>query len=452
MKLQFLGATGTVTGSKYLLESNGKKILVDCGLFQGLKELRLRNWSPFPIKPSTIEAVALTHAHIDHSGYLPLLVKNGFKGPIYATKATIELCSILLPDSGYLQEEDAKRANRYGYTKHQPALPLYTREDADRALKQFQVVEYETPYPLFDNANFSWYRAGHILGSSFIQIETQGIKTLFSGDIGRLHDPIMKPSTIMTEADYLILESTYGDRLHEETDPQLMIAETINRTVKRGGTVLIPAFAVGRAQNMLYYLQQLKQKKLIPDLPIYLDSPMAIDATDILLHNQDEHLLGSELSRQVCKIAHYTPTPEESIAIDRDSQPKIIISASGMMTGGRILHHLKVFAPDERNTILLTGFQAAGTRGASLVAKAEAIKIHGQMIPVLAEVVTLDNASAHADYREILSWLSHFKRPPRQVYLTHGEPHSALALKQHIESTLGWSCVIPNYLDVVQLG
>ncbi|MCC5015146.1 MULTISPECIES: MBL fold metallo-hydrolase RNA specificity domain-containing protein [unclassified Legionella] len=449
MQLTFLGATGTVTGSKYLLEVENKKILVDCGLFQGLKDLRLRNWNPLPFQPSSLDAVVITHAHIDHSGYLPLLVKNGFTGPIYATKATKELCAILLPDSGYLQEEDAKRANKYGYSKHHPALPLYTQEDALESLKQFEVVDYNKLYPLLNDCGFSWHRAGHILGSSFIQVENQGIKVLFSGDMGRLHDPIMKPAEIIRDANYLILESTYGDRLHDKTNPEDDIAAIVNKTIKRGGSILIPAFAVGRAQNILYYLYQLKKKKQIPDLPIFLDSPMAIDATEILLNNRDEHQFTREECLNVCRIATYVRTVDESIALNHHPMPKIIISASGMMTGGRVLHHLKAIAPDHRNTILMTGFQAAGTRGEKLLHHAQTIKVHGQMIPINAQIAVLNNASAHADYKEILTWLRHFKSPPKKVFLTHGEPQASVALKQHITDELGWHCDIPNYLDKV---
>lgn len=452
MKLTFVGATGTVTGSKYLLEIDDKRILIDCGLFQGLKELRLRNWSALPFKPSSLDAVVLTHAHIDHSGYLPLLVKNGFKGPIYATKATIELCSILLPDSGYLQEEDAKRANKHAYSKHHPALPLYTRMDAFAALKQFQEVEYELPVSLSEHGEFTWFRAGHILGSAFIQVTHSGTRILFSGDIGRWRDPVMKPSRIITEADYLILESTYGDRLHEKTNPEDEIADIVNTTVQRGGTVLIPSFAVGRAQSILYYLYQLKQANRIPDLPIYLDSPMAIDATEILLHNRDEHQLSPEQCRNICQSAIYIRTPEESIALNRNHMPKIIISASGMMTGGRVLHHLKMLAPDHRNTVLMTGFQAEGTRGEAMLRGVDAVKIHGQMVPVKAQIAVINNASAHADYDEILIWLKHFKKAPKKVFLTHGEPHASLALKGHIERELHWPCNVPEYLDSVNLG
>ncbi|KTC86554.1 MBL fold metallo-hydrolase [Legionella brunensis] len=451
MKLTFLGATGTVTGSKYLLEVENKKILVDCGLFQGFKELRLRNWEPLPIKPSSIDAVVITHAHIDHTGYLPLLVKNGFKGPIYSSKATKELCAILLPDSGYLQEEDAKRANKYGYTKHHPALPLYTQDDAVEAIKQFKIVEYGIPYILAKSCQFSWHQGGHIPGASLIHINYNGLKILFSGDLGRAHDPIMKSPTIMTDTNYLILESTYGNRLHDKTNPEEEIARIVNDTVRHGGTILIPAFAVGRAQNILYYLYHLKQSNRIPDLPIYLDSPMAIDATEILNNNKNEHHLTSAQCYNVCHAATYINTPEESKAISNSLMPKVIISASGMMTGGRILHHLKIIAPNPRNTILITGFQASGTRGEQLLHHAQTIKIHGQLYPVRAKVCVLDNISAHADYEEILLWLKNFNSPPRQVFLTHGEPAASTALKEHIESELSWSCIIPTYLDTVLL-
>lgn len=451
MKLTFMGATGTVTGSKYLIEQDNQKILVDCGLFQGPKDLRLRNWSTFPVDPKQIHAVVLTHAHIDHSGYLPLLVLQGFTGPIYATKATIELCSILLPDAGHLQEEDAKRANKYGYSKHQPALPLYTQDDALRVLKQFKEVEIDKPYRFFNVFDISWHRAGHILGSSFVQIHHQSCRILFSGDIGRLQDPIMKPSAWMKSTDYLVIESTYGDRLHDKTDPLERIAQIINTTCHRGGSVLIPAFAVGRAQTILYYLYHLKQKKMIPDVPVYLDSPMAIDATEILFENSGEHQLTHDECKAICRSANYVRTPEESMAIDRNDTPKVIISASGMMTGGRVLHHLKVYGPNPLNTILMTGYQASGTRGARLLNHEPTIKIHGEDVDIKAQLDVLTNTSAHADYEEILSWLSHFEKPPKKVFITHGEPHAALGLKQHIENQFGWDCEIPNYLDQVTL-
>jgi metallo-beta-lactamase family protein len=451
MKLTFLGAVGTVTGSKYLLEIENKKILIDCGLFQGVRELRRRNWNPLPFKPENLDVVVITHAHIDHSGYLPLLVKNGFKGPIYCTQATAELCSILLPDSGYLQEEEAKRANKYGYSRHHPARPLYTRKEALQSLKQFKTIHYNTSHKLLPNCEFSWHRAGHIIGSAFIQIKHKGRITCFSGDLGRLNDVIMKPKSFLNQADYLIIESTYGNRLHDPSDPSDAIETLVNNTINRGGTVLIPAFAVGRSQHMLYYIQQLKQARRIPDVPVFLDSPMAIDATQALLHNQHEHHLTPEQCTAVCQIAQYVKTPEESIGLVEDNHPKIIISASGMLTGGRVLHHLKHLAPNPKNSLILTGFQAPGTRGERLLNQEKNIKLYGEFLPVKAEVITLSNLSAHADYEEILSWLKHVQHPPKTVFITHGTPESALALKEHIESVLGWHCVIPAYLDHVKL-
>ncbi|MCB1828326.1 MAG: MBL fold metallo-hydrolase, partial [Coxiellaceae bacterium] len=348
MQITFLGATETVTGSKYLLTHNNKRVLIDCGLFQGYKELRLRNWAKLPIDPESIDAVLLTHAHIDHSGYIPLLVKNGFKGPIFATEATFDLCKILLPDSGHLQEEDAKRANLYGYTKHKPALPLYTRQDALDALEQFDTVEFARIYPILDGFKVSWHRAGHILGAAMIMVEFDNKKCVFTGDLGRPNDPVMKPPVTIQETDYLVTESTYGNRLHEQTDPKELLKTIINRTTKRGGTVLIPSFAVGRAQMLLYELYLLKLNKDIPDIPIYLDSPMAIDATKLFYQHAKEHRLSKDIALEVCKIATYTNTTDESKAIDNNPMPKVVISASGMMTGGRVLHHLRVFAPDAK--------------------------------------------------------------------------------------------------------
>jgi metallo-beta-lactamase family protein len=452
LKIKFLGATGTVTGSKYLLTIQNKHILVDCGLFQGFKELRLRNWDRLPIAPADIDAVVLTHAHIDHTGYIPLLVKNGFKGTIYATKPTCDLCAILLPDSGYLQEEDARSANLHGYSKHHPALPLYTMKDAEKSLEHFKPMQFSQDYTLAPGIQVSWHRAGHILGAAFVQFEVEGKTLLFSGDIGRFHDPIMKAPEIMRETDYLVLESTYGNRLHEKSDPKDSIAKVVVETIQRGGTVLIPAFAVGRAQSILYYLAQLKKEKRIPDVPIFLDSPMAIDATLLLQHYSDKEThLTPEQCRMACSVASYINTVDESKELDEPS-PKIIVAASGMMTGGRVLHHLKTIAPDPRNTILMTGYQAGGTRGADLLAGGREIKIHGEIIAVKAQVVSLNSLSAHADYEDILYWLKQFKRPPRKVFITHGEPEAADALKKRIEKELGWSCEIPTYLEEVTLG
>lgn len=453
MKLTFLGATGTVTGSKYLLEDGEKKFLIDCGVFQGLKELRLRNWDKFPVDPASIDAVILTHAHIDHSGYLPLLVKNGFDGPVYCSSATADLCDILLPDSGYLHEEDAARANRYGYTKHHPALPLYTREDALNALKKIKPVTFGDEHRLSDFLSFHLTHAGHILGAACVHINDGQTKLVFSGDLGRLHDPVMNPPAQIQEADYLVLESTYGDRLHETTDPVDQLEKLITKTAARGGTVVIPAFAVGRAQSLMYYIYKLKQAGRIPDIPVYLDSPMAISATKLLQQHQAEHRLSKDECHAVCGSVIYTKTVEQSkeIGNKNNGMPAVIISASGMATGGRVLHHLKHFIGDPRNTVLLAGFQAAGTRGARLAHGETEIKIHGHLYPVRAEIDMLNNISAHADYQEILEWLGHFREAPRKTFLTHGEPEAASSLQFKIEENLGWNVEIPAYRDTKEL-
>lgn len=450
MKLTFMGATETVTGSKYLLEHGGKQILIDCGLFQGKKELRLRNWEGLPINPASIDAVLLTHAHLDHSGYIPKLVKGGFKGPVYCSKATFDLCKILLPDSGHIQEEDADSANRHSYSRHHPALPLYTEEEARNALQYFKTVEFGKPYRIGDEFTFTLSHAGHILGASFIRVAGEdGTSILFSGDIGRLHDPVMKPPAKIQNADYLVVESTYGDRLHDRDNPADDIEKIVRRTVARGGTVVIPAFAVGRAQALLYYFHLLKEEKRIPDnIPIYLDSPMAIDATGLMKKYMHEHRLSPEECESVCHVARYTRTPQESkeISQNHDNMPRIIISASGMATGGRVLHHLKRYVGDERNTVLLAGFQAAATRGDRLARGETEIKIHGQMWPVRAEIVKLDSMSAHADYSEIMTWLGNFGSHPRKVFITHGEVEAAQALQRKIEEKFGWDAVVPGYM------
>ena len=445
MQIKFLGAVKTVTGSKYLLSFDGNNVLVDCGLFQGLKELRLRNWGPLPIDPRTIDAVLLTHAHIDHSGYLPLLIKNGFRGKIYCTEGTRDLCSILLPDSGHLQEEEAEFANKYGYSKHKPALPLYTLEDAKNALNYFEPLQFNTFTNIFDNFNFQFLSAGHIIGSSFIRIQYKNISVLFTGDMGRPNDPVMQPPTIIRDIDYLIVESTYGDRLHEPGHPKDYLKDIINKTVHRGGSVIIPSFAVGRAQALLHYIYLLKNEKSIPDIPVFLDSPMAINATHILLKHRDELRLTEYECRQLNDVATYVNTPDESMELDSDITPKVIISASGMATGGRILHHLKNYASGSRNTILFTGYQAMGTRGARITNGEKVIKILGEMVPVNAEVQMLSNTSAHSDYAETLSWLSHYKASPKKTFITHGEDHAAISLKDKIENKFGWSCIVPRY-------
>ena len=447
MDIQFLGATGTVTGSKYLLRAAGKRILIDCGLFQGYKQLRLRNWAPLPLDPAAIDLVILTHAHLDHSGYLPLLVKHGYRGAVLCTAATAELCGILLPDSGHLQEEDAQYANRHNFSRHHPALPLYTQKEAQESLRQLEAVGFERSVNVGAGLDIRLLCAGHILGAAMVEIRCENRILLFSGDLGRPNDLLMKPPANVEHADYLVLESTYGNRRHDTADPLQFLADVVNRTAARGGVVIIPAFAVGRTQVVLYAIHLLKSARRVPDLPVYLNSPMAIDATGIYRQYRLEHRLTEEQCKAMCAAAKPVTTVEESKALNNRKGPMILISASGMVTGGRVLHHVKAFAPDPRNTILLSGFQSGGTRGAAIADGAEAVKIHGEYVAIRAEVATLNNLSAHADAAETLDWLRHFARPPRRVFITHGEPPAADALRRSIEERLNWQCSVPDYRE-----
>jgi metallo-beta-lactamase family protein len=451
MKLQFLGATDTVTGSKYLLRQGKSSVLVDCGLFQGYKQLRLRNWSPLPIDPAHINAVILTHAHIDHSGYLPLLARQGFKGKVYCSPATFDLCRILLPDCGYLLEEEAEYLNRHKMSKHSPALPLYTRDDAQRCLALFEPVSYRQEWQPAEGLNATLTPSGHIPGSAFVRLDNGLRSILFSGDIGRPNDLVLAAPSPMDGADYLVVESTYGNRLHKNTDALLELADVINRTAARGGVVVIPAFAVGRAQSLLYYIHLLKTQGVIQNLPVYLNSPMAANATHIYERNRSELRLTAAQCRALAHSAQIVHTPEESRLLNARHGPMVIISASGMATGGRVVHHLKAFAPDKRNTILFAGFQAGGTRGATIAGGASSVRIFGEDVPIRAEVAMLDSLSAHADAAEIISWLRGFKSAPRQTFITHGEPAAADAMRLRIERELHWPCHMPYYLESVSL-
>ncbi|WP_445504387.1 MBL fold metallo-hydrolase RNA specificity domain-containing protein [Microvirga sp. G4-2] len=451
MRLSFLGGAGTVTGSRYLLEREDRRILVDCGLFQGLKQLRLRNWAPFPVQPQGISSVILTHAHLDHSGYLPALVRDGFSGPVHCSSATKDLCEILLRDSARLLEQDAEYANRRGFSKHKPALPLYTAEDAERALESLSPVAFGEWRELPHGVRVRFSRAGHILGAACVECEWNGTKLVFSGDLGRYNDPMMVDPTPIGEADYIVVESTYGDRRHGTDDVQTVLGDVIERTVNRGGTVIIPAFAVGRAQALLYHLERLKAAGRLANVPIFLNSPMAADASEILCNHMEDQKLSAAECRAACGIATYVRTVEASKALNENPVPKVIVSASGMATGGRVLHHLKRYAPDPRNTILFAGFQAVGTRGAAMVAGAGTIKIHGAYIPVRAEVQNLSMLSAHADADEILRWLRNFRQPPRMTFITHGEPSASDALRLRIQDELGWPCTVPEHLERADL-
>ena len=452
MRIQFLGGTGTVTGSKYLLTTGAARILVDCGLFQGFKQLRLRNWAALPFDPSTLDAVVLTHAHLDHSGYLPLLVKAGFRGKIYCSEATQDLCKILLPDSGHLQEEDAAAANRHGYSRHSPAMPLYTEEDARIALRQFAALDFGTPTAVAPGLYATLSRAGHVLGAAIVALDDGSRRITFSGDLGRSDDILMAPPAALEATDYLVVESTYGNRVHDRADPTEALGRVIRDTAARGGVVVIPAFAVGRSQSLMYTMHRLKACGAIPALlPVYLDSPMAKDATAIYCKHRAEHRLGEEDCHAMCHAATIVNTVEESKQIDARNTPKVIISASGMATGGRVLHHIKAFADDPRNTILFAGFQAGGTRGAALVDGAGTIRIHGQEVRVRAQVAHVDNLSAHADSNDILAWLSALTTPPRRIFITHGEPAASEALRLRIKHELGWDCLVPEQGQEVRL-
>jgi metallo-beta-lactamase family protein len=452
MKLTFLGATGTVTGSRYLVEHGGRRVLVDCGLFQGLKQLRLRNWAPLPVEASSINAVILTHAHIDHSGYLPRLVDMGFRGPIHATGATTELCGLMLPDSGHLQEEEASYANRHGTSKHRPALPLYTEAQARATLPLFRSHRFGDSVEALPGLFVRFRQAGHILGAASVHLRSEAGSILFSGDLGRSDDLLMKPPTPPEAADLVLIESTYGNRLHEMTDPLSELAAIVNRTIARGGHVIVPAFAVGRAQLLLYALRRLKDAQRIPDVPVFLDSPMAIDATALYRDHPGEHRLDGAGCADLWRGVRFVNSAEESRALASLRYPAIIISASGMATGGRVVHHIEAFAPLPANTLLFVGYQALGTRGAALVGGARSVRMHGRWVPVRAEVAALEGMSSHADRDELLAWLGALPAPPRHVYVTHGDPAAADSLRQAIEEQLKWPGSVPEYQESVDVG
>jgi metallo-beta-lactamase family protein len=450
MKLTFLGAAGTVTGSKYLLEGGGKRILIDCGLFQGLKELRLRNWEAPAVNPGTLDAVVLTHAHLDHSGYLPRLVASGFKGPIWSTRGTRDLAAILLPDSAFLQEEDARHANKRRFSKHSPALPLYTKVDVEAALALFQTVEFDQTIEL-GGMRIRLSPAGHLLGAACVYVEADGTDVLFTGDVGRPNDPLMRPPRTVAGAKNLVVESTYGNRRHERSDPGEQLGTVLARVLGRGGIVMIPAFAVGRSQAILLLIARLKAAGTIPDVPVYLNSPMAIDATGIYRAHSDEHRISAEECEVMCRAATYVHTAEESKALNQLSGPMVLIAGSGMMTGGRILHHLVAFAPDPNNALLLVGYQAAGTRGEAIDLGADEVKIHGDYVPVLCERLRIDGMSGHADYTEIADWLDAMSVRPNAVYVTHGDPPASDAFRRYLADRFGWQPVIPKHGDTITL-
>lgn len=446
MKIQFLGATQTVTGSRFLIRAAQKTILVECGLFQGLKELRLKNWDPFPVPASSIDAVLITHAHIDHSGYLPKLAREGYQGPIYCTPATADLLEIMLPDSAHLQMEEAEFANRHGTSKHKPALPLYTIADAMDALKLVRAVNYHQKLSI-GNIDVRFAPAGHLLGSATIQVAADGRRVLISGDIGRYGIEVTRDPESPGDVDALLVESTYGNRQHDDEDVETKLVRIIQDTVKRRGIVLIPAFAVGRSQILLYYLRKLESQGKIPSLPVFIDSPMAIDATALYVKYVDDPNNKMDLTKPClrCAETHFVRSRDESKAINRRADPCIIISASGMATGGRVLHHLQRLLPHPENTVLLVGYQAAGTRGRRLVDGEPQVKMHGELVPVRAKIENIGAFSAHGDVDDMIQWVKSAARPPRTIFLVHGEPDAQEAMAARLRNETTSTVKIPSF-------
>jgi metallo-beta-lactamase family protein len=462
--IRFLGAAGTVTGSRYLVRAPGGAVLFDAGLFQGQKELRLRNWEPFPVPPASLDAIVLTHAHIDHSGALPLLVRDGFRGPVYCTSATRDLAQLLLPDSGKLQEEEARFANKRGYSKHAPdARPLYTEADAVAALRLLTPIPYGARREIRPGLAVTFGRAGHLLGSATILLEVSGggasdgapRRILFSGDLGRYGAPILPDPDSAAAVDDLLLECTYGDRLHHGAARE-ELRDAVLGAVQRAGALLVPAFAVGRTQEILFRLRELESEREIPELPVFVDSPMAVDATPIYLAHREDHdddmagLFARGIEPLRPARLQFARAPEQSKALNRIQGPCIILSASGMATGGRILHHLANRLPDERTTVLLVGYQAAGTRGSSLQNGAKALRMHGEDVPVRARVITISGFSAHADKGEVERWLATAPRPPARVFCVHGEPAPLAATAQRLAGR-GWTALVPRHGEEVDL-
>ncbi len=451
MKLTFLGAAGTVTGSRFLLDNNRGRLLVDCGLFQGLKNLRLRNWAGFPYPPEKISAVLLTHAHLDHSGYVPKLVKEGFDGPIFGTSSTLDLLRILLPDSAKLMEKDAEMAKRRKYSKHKAPKPLYTARDVERCYRRFTPLDWERSAHIPGGFDVSLRRAGHILGAASVTVRGGKSSVTFSGDLGRPDDPLLPDPAPPAAADYVVIESTYGNRVHPEEDPLDALERHIKAAHARGGKIIMPAFAVGRTQILLWYVHELRRQNRIPKMPVFVDSPMASNTTELYARHADDHVLDAAECEAVFAEAQYVADHEDSIALTKRKGPCIILSASGMATGGRVLNHIRACAGDPRNLILFAGFQAAGTRGADLVAGNRSIKMQGEYIDVQCEIAQMENASAHADSNQLIDWLGRIPKPPKKVFVVHGEPAAADALRRRIGDELGFDAMVPEQGEKVEL-
>ncbi|WP_162342160.1 MBL fold metallo-hydrolase RNA specificity domain-containing protein [Cyclobacterium salsum] len=460
IKVKFMGGAGTVTGSRFLLEIDGFNLLIDCGLFQGLKELRLRNWEPFPVHPPKVDAVLLTHAHIDHSGYLPKFIKEGFQGPIYLTEASLELVKILLVDAGKLQEEEAKFAAKKGYSKHQKPLPLFTQEDAEKVFPLLQPIDFEQEVKINERITLTAYNAGHILGAAILKVlikgDNQEKRLIFSGDLGRYRDPILNPPDEIPFGDVLFLESTYGDRLNNASDVDKRLGKIIRETYQKGGISLIPSFAVGRTQMLLFYLHRLEEKGLIPDIPIYVDSPMAINVTELYKKFSHYHHLGPSLEEKganpfLHKNLHYYREQEASMSLNQLRGDAIIISASGMATGGRILHHLYHRLPNENDSVIFVGFQPEGTRGRKLLDGEDTCRIYGIDVPVKAAIHFIDGLSAHADQEELVNWCENFISKPKFTFLVHGEKEASEKLARILNDKFQWNTICPHYLESFEL-
>ena len=446
VNITFLGGADTVTGSKFLVQHDGHSLLVDCGLFQGYKQLRLRNWRPLPVVPGLLHAVILTHAHLDHSGYLPVLAREGFHGRVHATAGTRDLCAILLPDSGHIQEEDAAFANRHGFSKHAPALPLYTRRDALDCLRLIHAEDFGHTFQPIRGWRATFSPAGHILGAASVLLEVGGHRILFSGDLGRADDLLMNPPADPLAADTVLIESTYGDRLHPPEDLVAELGPALQRLAARGGVAVVPVFAVGRAQALLHAIAELKSQGLIPrGLPVFLDSPMAVHTTRLFSEHPGGHRLSERAAPAMEKAATMLVTPDQSKALAKRHGPMVILAASGMATGGRVLHHLAMYAGDHRNMVILTGYQSPGTRGARLANGEKTLRIHGQDVAVAAEVVQLESASAHADANQLLDWLRRMPGAPDQVYVVHGDLAASDTLRHRIEHELRWRAMVPEH-------
>jgi metallo-beta-lactamase family protein len=445
MQIGFWGASGTVTGSRFLLDGSKGRVLVDCGMFQGGKAIRKRNWEPFPADPASINAVVLTHAHIDHSGFLPAFVRDGFSGPIYCTPATAELLELLLRDSAHLQEEEARYANKKKSSRHAPAKPLFTIEDTEAALKLIEVRKFGAPFSPAPGFEVSYSRAGHILGAASVRVVENGVSLLVSGDLGQDGDLVMHKPDSPPDADYVLLESTYGDRLHAQGDPFVEIEKVVSKTISNGGSVLFPAFAVGRSQVLMHILAELREQERIPNVPIYLNSPMSTNVTDLYLRYASEHNLSDEQCSRIWSGIEFVQTIEQSKELTADSKPKIIISASGMATGGRVLHHLIAMLPHSQNSIVFAGHQVEGTRGSLLINGMKQIRIYGSDVNVFANIVHMEELSAHADRGELISWLKKMPSKPKKVFIVHGEQEAAGSLQQIIRDEMHWSVEIPQH-------